>query len=224
MELLTSQKLSLLSIASEAGLTESDFEFIYETSIVTDYLIVRYKPKERYSITYRSNAFSDKPFANVIPGKSQLEEYVDIDGHLRLDFEFIEKTFRVWIQNLQKEVPLDSLLERIQKGQFVNEEFFNSDEKFSATEAQILVENIGQLQLKINMIPLLLDDQKKIFIAELEDLKKKTDKLTKKDFYLMLIGTIVGPAMQMGLNSDTMKSVWYVMKVLLRTHPILLAP
>lgn len=204
MNLLTSQKLILVEISTLKGFSKKDFIFKPDVDGLYGKISeITFEPNKNYFLQFRESILSTNISCKYIPGKTELEynfTYVDVST---LSFDIIKSNFMDWTDNLKIEIESDNIWNRIQENSdnIFDKDFYNSDKKFSESELKLNQERMKLLQNEILKIPLLVEQQN--FIQdELKALNLKANKMSKKDWYFLLIGTFVTVSATLGLSHE----------------------
>jgi len=137
------------------------------------------------------------------PGKDNLEFQSFYHAIFVLDFDKLKFAFNNWTDCLRIEVESDNIWNRIQENSdnIFDKEFYKTDEIFSENELKLNHERMKLLEQELMKIPL-LTEQKKFIQNELIELNLKANKMSKKDWYLLLIGTFVTVSSTLGLSHE----------------------
>ena len=201
--LLSTQKDSLFKILVDSGFNPLDFSWENKGFPALCYKYDNYYCKFQMSDDYLSRmvVFS--------PGNLIQEEYYakNMDN-----WQAYENGFKIWLQNLKKELSAEFLWEKLQSestkvsisNNIINDPFLPSEKdmirlKFVSIKSKFRSLDLNEVQL--NKI-----DEK------LDHLLELTEKLDKIDWLSILIGSVAGLVLNLLIDQDTIRTIWEIIK------------
>lgn len=195
MRITNQQKKHLFDIFSETGLNKFDFETSGDHSLFK----VKYK-FEYYSFMIQMqklDVFSVTIFpvdnTNGYSFAAKWQDTVD--------------RFKVWIHGIAKEVSTPSGWETFESQNFLNEGYYDLEEKFNESEKHIVKEGLKYLITKIQELDI-SSENLKIIERKLDVLNSNVDELSKFDWKSQFIGTIASLIMTLIIPPEFSGAIW----------------
>src|SRR5258706_3871256 len=157
MKLLKWQKNKLFALINGGGLLPTDFTFQEEANSISS-------KEPTTKILYHNSPFSFDVYDSSLGDLIQISftpgvESLKFSKRYKSDgvWQVVEIYFKEWIKAIKDETTLEDFWERnknLSKSIFANQEFFNSEEKFTKEEKEDVIERMKSLKEKMRSIPL----------------------------------------------------------------------
>jgi len=201
-DLLVTQKDSLFKILAQNGFNPKDFAWEKQDGIPT--LVYRL---DNYFCSFY---ISVNPYSRRVvysPGKSLFKE----DYHGRLDiWQSYEEAFKQWITNLKRESNAEFLWEKINDiSMKIRKDI--TDEEFTPSEKEIIFQKFERIKSEIKDAGFKNDEYIKIE-NQLDHLLELTEKLSKRDWLGILIGSFASLILTLTLTPENVNTIWNIIK------------
>lgn len=210
------QKNALYALIEEAGLQPSMFEYHEDPLLGADSTVVlgitiRYRSNQDYSFNFEDTDDGYSWFCSV-------DYFPSVTHQFKLCTDFLESKiyFNEWLQLLK--VELESV-DRWQQMESVLSEGGADFSSFGAV-AYFSVAELRELESRLNSLKSQLaetglqQEQLKTLTSRIDHLYEMGDRLTKKDWVNMLIGSVVSWIVAQGLEADLTRQIWTLIKAL----------
>jgi hypothetical protein len=201
-DLLVTQKDALFKILSENGFNPKDFTWEKQDGIPT--LVYRF---DNYFCAFY---ISENPFSRKVvcsPGKSLIKE----DYHGSLDiWQSYEQALKEWLTNLKREKNAEYLWGKINDVSVKIRQDIN-DEKFTSTEKEIIFQKFERIKLEIKNVGLKNNEYTEVK-NQLDHLLELTEKLGKRDWLGILIGSFASLFLTLTMTPENVKTIWDIIK------------
>ncbi|MDO7873662.1 hypothetical protein Q5H93_02875 [Hymenobacter sp. ASUV-10] len=123
----------------------------------------------------------------------------------------VADAFALWLQSLTDELGVpDNWATLQEKSSFLTDDNDVSDERFSAREIEILTERVQIIEERIAALDIPAE-AKEAISANVREAPNDAKILTKKKFYDLLVGQVIGQGFKWAFTTEHANSVWHAL-------------
>ena len=125
-----------------------------------------------------------------------------------LSWEYHLAMMREWLRNLKREIAVvDPWVELDGLGSAVPN-FARPDAPFAAEEIKVVHSQLDSIAAEIERLQIGSVAEREVVKESLDDLKRAAERVGKKDWYLIFLGTMASHALEKVVAPDTLRSIW----------------